>query len=116
MKRSLVCHLFAVLVLAACGQNENPTQSANPAMQFVIPAEAREMSIDAIKGEWQVGPRVAIVKIEGNSIACINEKGDPSKCEIKNGKVLLASDWRVYATLIADGKVLRWSDGSGWTR
>lgn len=116
MKHYLLCCALAALALAACGQNDNSAQSTAPSMKFEIPPEAKEISVDAIKGDWMVGAKVARVKAEEGKLVCINEKGEPSKCEIRDGKVLFATDWRVYATLIADGKVLRWSDGSGWTR
>lgn len=116
--------LMAVLVVA-CGKGDEPAknsdQTAKPVEtpatpKYDIPADAGEMTADAAKGDWNVGPAVAKVVIEGDQITCVNEKGSSSKCQIEEGKVLVATDWRVYAFLLAGGKVLRWSDGSGWTR
>jgi hypothetical protein len=124
LRSGIIVVLMAVLVVA-CGKGDEPTKSSDttagsvgaPATpKYDIPADAGEMTSDAAKGDWNVGPAVAKVVVEGDQITCFNEKGTSSKCQIEDGKVLVATDWRVYAFLLAGGKVLRWSDGSGWTR
>lgn len=112
---ALLLLVLAASWLTACGRDD-ASNTPGPAVSFVFPADARTITPDAVKGEWAVGPKIAAVRVEGTAISCINEKGEASRCEIREGKALLAVDWRVYAVLIADGKVLRWSDGSGWTR
>ena len=118
-QRYFISTLIA-LTLVACGKSEEaamPTSSqAAPVAKHDVPAEALPLSIDAIKGEWSVGPKTAVIKIESDVIICVNENGLSSKAVIKDGKAILATDWRVHAWLLANGKVLKWSDGSAWTR
>lgn len=120
MKRQYLITLLLALTLAACGKSEDAAMPASsqvaPVAKHEVPSEALPLSIDAIKGEWHVGPKVAAVKVEGDAIICVNENGLSSKAVIKDGKVFLATDWRVHAWLLANGKVLKWSDGSAWTR
>lgn len=118
-KRYLISLVFA-LTLVACGKSEDGAMSvsfqAASAPKYEIPSDALPLSIDAIKGEWNVGPKTAAIKVEGDAIICVNENGLSSKAVLKDGKAILATDWRVHAWLLANGKVLRWSDGSAWTR
>ena len=124
LRSGFVLVSVAILVVA-CGKGDEPAKGSDRTAQPVeapaqrkydVPADAGEMTADAAKGDWNVGPDVAKVVVEGDQITCVNEKGSSSKCEIEEGKVLVATDWRVHAFMLAGGKVLRWSDGSGWTR
>lgn len=120
MKQRYLIAVLITLTLTACGNSEDAAMSvssqAASAAKYDVPSEALPLSIEAIKGEWNVEPKTAAIKVEGNAIICVNENGLSSKAVIKDGKAILATDWRVYAWLLADGKVLRWSDGSAWTR
>lgn len=120
MKQRFIISLVFALALVACGKSEDAAMSASSqtasAAKYDVPGDALPLSIDAIKGEWHVGPKVASVRLEGDAIICVNENGLSSKAVIKDGKAILATDWRVHAWLLANGKVLRWSDGSAWTR
>lgn len=120
LKQLYWAYVLIALTLAACGKNEDvamtgSSQSASAA-KYDVPSDALPLSVDAIKGEWNVGPKVAAVKLEGDAIICVNENSLSSKAVIKDGKAILATDWRVHAWLLANGKVLKWSDGSAWTR
>jgi hypothetical protein len=123
LNNKAIVFFLAVLCLAACEKTEKITPALQPAHvvqapepKYVTPADALPMSIDSIKGQWNVGDKVAKFEMEADGLICINEKGDRSKTQLIDGKAVLATDWRVHAWLLADGKVLRWSDGSGWTR
>jgi len=114
--------IFVIIIstLTACGKSEDAATSASSktasAVKYEVPSDALPLAIDAIKGKWNVGPKVAAIRLEGDSIICINENGLSSKAVIKDGKAILATDWRVHAWLLANGNVLRWGDGGAWTR
>ncbi len=120
VKKRYLITVLITLTLVACGKSEDAAMSASSqtalAAKYDVPSDALLLSIDAIKGEWHVGPKVAAVKVEGDAIICVNENGLSSKAVIKDSKAILATDWRVHAWLLANGKVLKWSDGSAWTR
>lgn len=120
VKQLFLIYVLIALTLVACGKSEDAAMPVSPqaasAAKYDVPSEALPLSIDAIKGEWNVGPKTAAIKVEGNAIICVNENGLSSKAVLKDGKAILATDWRVHAWLLANGKVLRWSDGSAWTR
>lgn len=120
MKQLYTVIILVSLTLVACGRSDDSSMPASfhsaSTTRNNVPSEALPLSIDAIKGEWNVGPKIALVKIEGDAIVCVNENSLSSKAVIKDGKAILATDWRVQAWLLANGKVLKWSDGSAWTR
>ena len=54
-----------------------------------VPSDALPLSIDAIKGEWNVGAKIVSVKVESEAVICVNENGLSSKAVIKDGKAIL---------------------------
>lgn len=111
-----------ILAVAGCGKSEEPPKPSEPPQQaatavaFPVPSDAEPITAEAILGDWAVGDSVAKVTADGDKLVCTNEKGMASKCAIDAGKALVAEEWRVHAALLGGGKVLKWSDGSAWTR
>jgi hypothetical protein len=93
--------LVAVVALSGCGKSEDQTSA---------------MSSELISGQWKSGGKPARIELVSNALVCINEKEATSRAKIKDGKVLVAIDWNVSATLSPDGKVLRWDNDTVWVR
>lgn len=113
------------VVPAACGDRDEAAKSVSSQAttsqaisveKYDVPSDALPLTIDAIAGPWTVGTKTAFIKVVGSDVSCVNENGLPSKAVLKDGKVIFATDWRVYGWLLANGTVLKWSDGSAWTR
>jgi hypothetical protein len=93
--------LVAVAALSGCGKSED---------------EISPMSSELISGQWKSGGKPARIEADGTAFVCINENEARSRAEIKDGKVLVAMDWKTSATLSPDGKVLRWDNDTVWIR
>jgi uncharacterized protein (DUF2147 family) len=93
--------LVMVAALSGCGKSDD---------------DASPMSSERITGQWKSGGKPARIEPDGNALVCINENEARSRAEIKDGKVLVAIDWNVSATLSPDGKVLRWNNDTAWMR
>jgi len=93
--------LVAVAALSGCGKSED---------------ESSTMSTELISGQWKSGGKPARIEMVSNALVCINENEAKSRAEIKDGKVLVAIDWKTSATLSPDGKVLRWDNDTVWVR
>ena len=102
--RSKWAAIFLVLVVAALSGCGNSEDNISP------------MSSESISGQWKSGGRPARIELVNNALVCINENEAASRAEIKDGKVLLAIDWKVSATLSLDGKQLRWDNDTVWLR
>jgi hypothetical protein len=76
---------------------------------------AKEMSAGLVTGEWKCGGKPARIVLVNNVLFCINETGAQSRARIRDGRFLLAIDWKVSATLSLDGKELKWSNGTVWS-
>lgn len=74
------------------------------------------MSAEVVTGQWKSGGKPAKIEVVDNALVCVNENDARSKAEIKDGKTLVATDWKTSATLSPDGKVLRWDNDTVWVR
>lgn len=124
MKYLVLAGMLAV-ALTACGKKEETAKPAAPAASVAVPApaspwappaDALALSPEVVAGKWKADGKDCEVKLVDGALVIVNEKGQPSKGKIEGGKVLVALDWNVKAALWADGKSLRWSDGSIWFR
>ncbi|MCP5196292.1 MAG: hypothetical protein H6974_05855 [Gammaproteobacteria bacterium] len=86
-------------------------------LTVVLPND-KEISSKLILGDWYYQGKLANISIadSAGSLICTNESGVSTKSIIKNSKLLWAMDWNIYATISRDGKELKWSNGSVWTR
>jgi|GEM_PF-6786658 len=98
---SILFVLVAILALSGCGKSED---------------DISPMSSERISGQWKSGGKPARIELVDNALVCTNENQAASKAEIKDGKVLVATDWHTSATLSPDGKVLRWDNDTVWVR
>lgn len=120
MKHFILVVAFCV-VLNACGKNEETVKTAHTkvpssASTWVVPANAADLPPAALIGKWKADEKDCEIKMVDNGLILVNQKGQPSKAEIKDRKVLVASDWRVKAYLSSDGKSLWHSNGTIWFR
>jgi hypothetical protein len=99
-----------IVALSGCGR------SGDEITTTTSPSPSKEMSVEAISGQWRFDRKPARIELNANALVCINEKEMTSRAEIKDGKVLVASDWNATATLSMDGKELRWDNGTVWYR
>jgi hypothetical protein len=99
-----------IVALSGCGQ------SGDEITTTTSPSPSKEMSVEAVSGQWHFGGKPARIESNANALICINEKEMTTRAEIKDGKVLVAIDWNTSATLSLDGKELRWTNGTVWSR
>ena len=93
--------LMAIAALSGCGKSGD---------------DSSPMSLERISGQWKSGGKPARIELVSNALVCVNETEATSRAEIRDGKVLVAIDWNVSATLSPDGKVLRWDNDTIWVR
>ena len=102
--------LVAIAAFSGCGK------SGDDITTTTSPSPSKEMSVEAVSGQWKFAGKPARIELNANALICINEKEMTSRAEIKDGKELVAIDWNTTATLSLDGKELRWTNGTVWFR
>ncbi|MCP5196293.1 MAG: hypothetical protein H6974_05860 [Gammaproteobacteria bacterium] len=84
----------------------------------VVQPDTKEMKIELILGNWKYQGKSASIAATDltDVVVCTNELNASVEAKIESGQLLWAMDWDIYAVLSGDGKELRWSNGSIWTR
>jgi hypothetical protein len=108
--------LVAIATLSGCGKSGDDIATTTSPSPSTSVETAKEMSLELISGQWKSGGKPARIEMVSNALVCTNEAESVSRAEIKDGKVLFATDWNTSATLSADGKELRWNNGTVWFR
>jgi hypothetical protein len=105
--------VLAGALLTGCSSDSTPPQPAPPASAPGA-AAGEAMSAAGLVGPWTFNGACAI-ELKDGALSVVNERGSRASATIQAG-VMSVPEWNLTGTLHGNGKELRWSNGSTWTR